>query len=152
MRKVKRTLKRELAEPFRDKCEELVRFALRYANKVLNVVFHWEESPSRKLSYQLDHPENWNRAKLGTALRALLSYQRTFLLEVIPHWVFVHQSGEETTGGLNVEQVFQSGWDPMDALDDLSNPQWPGLGRRGSSEDEEEDETEGPHLFRPDDE
>ncbi len=107
-------LSREVAAPFRDQCDELIGDALRYAEEELEMQLCWKEASGQKLAYDITQPEQWKKLLVGAALQSLLSYQRHFVVEVIPKWEI-----DGRLCGLTDEQALQYGWYIEDAMRDV---------------------------------
>ena len=120
VRKVEPMISREAAEPYRDAATRCIEEALTYAWDQLGLRTDWQEAAARKLSYDVEHPRLWDQTKAGTALQALLSCQRQFLVDVIPRWsISVGRGDMRKTEGISQLQTLQIGRTGGEILDDL---------------------------------
>jgi len=127
VQRVQPIITREEAAPHRERCEELIALAMDYAQQEMEMHAHWNEALSRKLAYEVTHPDVWEKVKVGTALQALLKCQREFLVEVMPNWYIQHGGDMRTHHGLSFEQMLQAGRTAPEAADDWLGPNLGGL-------------------------
>lgn len=127
--RVERIISREDALPHYKECKDKIDDGMTYAWEKIGLMTEWNESASRKLSYDIDHPKKWEREKAGTVLQAILSQQRLFLVEVLPRW-HTERGGLWTHEGLDQMQTLQLGLNRNDILEDIgcSDPELFGLG------------------------
>jgi hypothetical protein len=130
VRLVQPMVTREHAEPHYEKCEALLAAAVAYVHNQLAWPITWEESPSRKLSYRISHPEGQEKIHVGTALQALLSYQHGFLVDVLPDWYTDHGNVRKHEG-LTLGQMLQAGRTADEAAEDWLGKDFGGLGDQG---------------------
>lgn len=118
VRGVRHVIEREQAAPYREECDALASDGVDYFRIGTRTAMRFEESPSRKLSYNIEHPADWERSKVGTSLSMLLSNQRRFLVAVLPLWS-IGNDFSRTYQGLDLPQTFQLGRDARDVLEDI---------------------------------
>lgn len=128
IRRVERVITREAAAPYTEECEKLCRDGVAYFASQLHATISVDESPSRKIAYDISHPEHLPRLEIGAGLRAILNYQRKFLVEVLPRW-YTNEGDLERAGGLDLGQTLQSGLGREDILEDIGAP--PDFGKEG---------------------
>lgn len=120
VRKVEPMISREAAEPHLGDATRKMENAMTYAWDAVGLRTDWQQAISRKLAYDIEHPRLWDKAKAGTALQALLSNQRAYLVDVVPRWTTgVGRGDMRKTEGLNQLQTLQVGRLAGDIIEDI---------------------------------